>query len=171
MSNFTAQNMFLLALFLFIKCKHPRRPGSTLVIGLDRSQLRSIARLAPVAARQSSSRARQQDRARLAPSSRTELVSRPTAGPSLSCTRCSRTGDGGLFSASPLGLSVGGRSGVCKGATFPLVSLVGVATGLGCGGVKVLDAGAVALVVVARCSWAEPVAWCCPVAMAVWAAW
>ena len=60
---------------------------------------------------------------------------------------------------------------MCKGATFPLVSLVGVATGLGCGGVKVLDAGAVALVVVARCSWAEPVAWCCPVTMAVWAAW
>ena len=60
---------------------------------------------------------------------------------------------------------------MCKGATFPLVSLVGVATGLGCGGVRVLDAGAAALVVVARCSWAEPVAWCCPVTMAVWAAW
>ena len=34
-----------------------------------------------------------------------------------------------------------------------------------------IEDGAAALVVVARCSWAEPVAWCCPLAMAVWAAW
>ena len=30
---------------------------------------------------------------------------------------------------------------------------------------------AAALVVVARFSWAEPVPWCCPVSMAMWAAW
>ena len=35
----------------------------------------------------------------------------------------------------------------------------------------VLDAGVAALVVVLRCSWAEPVVRCCPVAMVVWAAW
>ena len=58
-----------------------------------------------------------------------------------------------------------------KGGTFPLVSLVVIGAGLGWGGVKVMDAGAAALVVVARCSWAEPVAWCCPVAMAVRAVW
>ena len=34
-----------------------------------------------------------------------------------------------------------------------------------------MNVGAAALVVVAWCSWAEPVAWCCPVTMAVWAAW
>ena len=65
----------------------PHCPGSTLVIGLDRSQLRSVAHLTPVAARQSSSRARQQDRARLAPGSRTDLVSRPAAGPTSSRAR------------------------------------------------------------------------------------
>lgn len=34
-----------------------------------------------------------------------------------------------------------------------------------------MNAGAAALEVVARLSRAEAVAWCCPVAMAVWAAW
>ena len=58
-----------------------------------------------------------------------------------------------------------------KGKSFPPVSAVGVAVGLGGLGVKVLDSGAAALVVVARYSRAEAVAWCCPVAMAVWAAW
>ena len=59
----------------------------------------------------------------------------------------------------------------CERRPFPPVSLVGVAVGLERGGVKVWDAGVVALVVVPRCSWAEPVVRCCPVAMVVWAAW
>ena len=57
-----------------------------------------------------------------------------------------------------------------KGKSFPPVSAVGVAVGLGGLGVKVLDSGAAALVVVARCSWAELVPRCCPAATAVWAA-
>ena len=58
-----------------------------------------------------------------------------------------------------------------KGGSFPPVSAVGVAVGLGGLGVKVLEPGAAALVVVARCSWVEIVPRCCPAATAVWAAW
>ena len=58
-----------------------------------------------------------------------------------------------------------------KGGSFPPVSAVGVAVGLGGLGVKVLDSGAAALVVVARCSWAELVPRGCPAATAVWGEW
>lgn len=59
-----------------------------------------------------------------------------------------------------------------KGDSFSPVSLVGVAAAdLGSGGFNVLDAGAAALEEITQCSWAEVVAWCCLLAMAMWAAW
>lgn len=70
----------------------PCRPGATLVEGLDLSQQRSIARLAP--------------------DSRTDLVSRPTTRPTSSHARCSRTGRWRPVLAGLLGLGAGGYPGV-----------------------------------------------------------
>ena len=96
----------------------PRRPGIAFVEGLAFSQLRSIARLTLGVAGPSLSRARQQDQARLAPGSRTELISSPAAGPSSSCARCCRTDRWRPVLAGLLGFGAGGRPGVRKAVPF-----------------------------------------------------
>ncbi|XBI87330.1 hypothetical protein VPH35_025443 [Triticum aestivum] len=114
------------------------------------------------AAGPSSSRARQQDRPRLAPGCRTEPVSRPVQQDKEMEAHFGR----------PLRSRRWGSPRDAKAGTFPFVSLGGVVCrsrvrwcqGLGCQGSGPGGGSAV-------CSWAELVAWCCLVTMAVWAAW
>ena len=99
----------------------PRRSDATFVKGLALSQLRSIACLAPGAAGLISSRARQQDQARLVPGCRIELISRPAQ----------QDGSPEANFGRPFGFRRWGLPRSVEGEAFPLVSFVGVATGLG----------------------------------------